>query len=107
MNIYAMGVMQLDFELRNPIRSTRLWELYRRFDDAEETVLLNRGDIFEYYYNYALIEEVAVVPSRGKYTIPKQQWYYADYYTKDKFSVVVSKVDVPKQFKNTFCWWVG
>jgi len=104
MKVYAMGVLQIDFNLRNPIRSTRLWSLYKRVNDAENTVLTNSGDIFEFYYNYALIEEVSVIPSRGKFTLPEQWWYHADY-SEDK--VIISKVDVPKPFKNTFCWWVG
>jgi len=104
MKIYAMGVMLLDFELRYVVRSTRLWALYKRFNDAEKTILTNSGDIFEFYYNYALIEEVSVIPSRGKFEFPKQWWYYADYSSGD---LIISKVDVPKPLENTFCWWVG
>lgn len=105
MKVYAVGVLLIDFNLRNPIKSTRLWSICKRFSDAEKTVLTSHGDIFEFYYNYALIEEISVFPSRGEWELPKQWWYYADYNSADK--LIVSKIDVPKPFENTFCWWVG
>jgi hypothetical protein len=105
MKVYALGVFQIDFELQSPIKSARLWNLYKRFSNAEKSILSNSGDLFEFYYNYALIEEITVIPSREKYTLPEQWWYHVDYSSAD--NVIISKIDVPKQFENTFCWWVG
>src|SRR4051812_3822448 len=55
---------------------SRTWGWYEKFEDAEEVILKNLTDIFEYSYNYACIEEVP----EGILTIAKVvQWYKADF----------------------------
>lgn len=59
--------------------------MYARFEQAERTILENRGDFFEYYYNYALIEETYVIdsqdpPKEGEHIFPPREWwFFADY----------------------------
>ena len=105
--IYAMGVLNVDFSARRYVKDQRLWQLYKKFEDAEQCVLSNNGDIFEQYYNYALIEEVKIIPlskkELQKLSVPKQWWYKADYHT----DVVISKIEVPEQFKHMCYWWIG
>jgi len=54
----------------------RTWGWFSKFEDAEDVVLNNITDIFEYSYNYACIEEV--VEGMGLENIVKQ-WYHAIY----------------------------
>lgn len=117
MKVYAVGVIQADMS-ENPrifINNQRLWYLYSKFEDAEKCVLENHSDIFEYYYNYAVIEEVYIhdytnPPKEGEATyIPKQFWYFADFNAKKDGDTLplISKVDIPKCMENTCCLWVG
>src|SRR5437868_15463194 len=85
--VYAVGVMQLDTSenAKRPKKSERLWHLFANLEEAQECVLQNRGDLFEYYYNYALIEETYVIdktdpPQEGEFAgLPREWWYHADY----------------------------
>lgn len=52
--------------------STRTVAWYNTFDNAEETVVCNNGDIRETCYQYAVIEEM----EEGLYPISKQRWFY-------------------------------
>ena len=44
----------------------------KTFEEAEEIVLNNQGDIFEYMYDYAIIEEV----EEGLYPFSFTRWLY-------------------------------
>lgn len=111
--VYALGALKINFNSLKNVQSHRLWALYSDFDIAEKAVLENRGDLFEDYYNYALIEEVCVLPKKDEWFDfpPKQWWYKVEYNinaesdTESKPSVF--KIDVPKEFENVCYWWVG
>jgi len=116
--IYAVGVMQLDSpDSKNyPIKRTRLWHLFANFDEAEQCVLQNRGDIFERYYNFALIEETYVIdkndpPLEGQFSgMPREWWYYADFANPkdgDPNEPTVSLCEKPKSLDRTVYFWVG
>lgn len=98
--IYVIWVVQLNEEGLNINRHTiqRTWGWFSKFEDAEDIVLNNKGDIFEFYYNYACIEEV----EEGLYTSHKViGWYQANYIDSDKnvFKMElenVEKVEAPK-----------
>ncbi|CAM6006392.1 unnamed protein product [Sphagnum balticum] len=87
--VYAIGTMLIDLSEKSNkrINSKRLWFLYHDFDQAEKVVLENVGDIFEYYYNVALIEEIGVIdendpPQPGQEHLwgrPRSWWYRAEY----------------------------
>lgn len=111
--------MQLDLSRNDKWptdRSERLWFFYANFEDAERCVLENKGDIFEYYYNVALIEEHYVhdpndrPPSNFNGLIARQWWYKVDYIQKEDGSLsdmVISKIDAPRIFKNIINFWAG
>jgi hypothetical protein len=115
--VYAVGVIQADLS-ENPrrfIKDQRLWFLYSKFEDAEKCVLENHSDIFEYYYNFAVIEEVYVIdPSsprkkdEGNY-VPKQWWYKADFSAgrEGDHHPVITSVEQPKCMENICCIWIG
>jgi hypothetical protein len=85
--VYALGVLQIDTnpDARRTIKEERLWHLFASFEEAEQAMLSNSGDLFEYYYNYGLIEEIYVIdstdkPEPGEIAWPPQEWwYFADY----------------------------
>ncbi len=100
MNEYSIAVY------REKSNSTRVWYLCSDFETAEKIVLNNESDIFEYYYDYAIIEEIEVVV-KGKACTnkePKQWWYKAEY--KDG-NVTVEKCLVLDRHKNICNWSIG
>jgi hypothetical protein len=119
--VYAIGTMLIDLSEKsaNRIKSRRLWTLYQDFDEAEKVVLENAGDIFEYYYNVALIEEIGIIdkndpPQPGQEHLwgpPRQWWYRAEYTTsadgEQSRNPVITKMEVPENFKNVCYFWVG
>jgi len=123
MQVYALGVMQIEYDHRSKdedppsfiIKTERLWGLYSSFELAEDAILNNRGDLFEYYYNLGLIEEVTVLGNDTQYisTFPKNRWWYLAEYEKNlngPFGLSepkISKIDCPDFFKNIFNFWVG
>jgi len=119
--VYTVGVMQVDLSddpNKFPIRKAeRLWFFYTRFEDAEKCVLENQTDIFEYYYNIALIEEHYVrdpadPPLPGTDILcAKQWWYLATYKEDDELdsgpNPTVTAIDQPVGFKNIVNFWAG
>lgn len=117
MKIYSVGVIKADTSenARSFIKDQRLWYLYSKFEDAEKCVLENHSDIFEYYYNYAVIEETYVhdytnpPEAVDTYYLPKQHWYFADFSSEGNRSPypLITKVETPKCMENICCIWVG
>lgn len=119
--VYAVGVLQIDLSenARRIIKEDRLWHLFAKFEDAEEAVLKNSGDIFEYYYNFALIEETYVIdptdpPKPGEFGgFPKEWWYHADYTVNPPDEKTgwrepfIQAVEKPKCLDKTVYFWVG
>jgi hypothetical protein len=119
--VYAIGTMLIDLseKSKNRIKSQRLWTLYHDFDEAEKVVLENGGDIFEYYYNVALIEEIGIIdkndpPQPGQEHLwgpPRQWWYRAEYSTDENSrqsrDPAVSRMEIPENLKNVCYFWVG
>ncbi len=71
--IFVISVINYE---KDRIKDDRTWGWFHTFKDAENIVLNNSGDIFEVYYNYAVIEEV----EPGFYHVNKVRgWYKADY----------------------------
>jgi hypothetical protein len=115
MKVYAVGVIHADLS-ENPrrfIKDSRLWYLFADFQSAEKCVLENQSDIFEYYYNLALIEEIGVIPSqksKDKGTwgyIPPQWWYRIVYNDDPDGAPTIEKIPTPKCMENVACFWVG
>jgi hypothetical protein len=119
--VYAVGVFQLDTspDARRTIKDQRLWHLFAKLEEAEKCVLENRGDLFEYYYNYALIEEIYVIDSEDKPEpgefggFPKEWWFVADY-TQNPADPktgwrepVIFACDKPACLEKTVYFWVG
>jgi hypothetical protein len=121
--VYAVGVMQADLSDNSGnspgqiIKASRLWFFFARFEDAEECVLQNQTDIFEYYYNVALIEEHYVYDPHDpegatqKWNTPTQWWYEAIYPVvntgKDDVGPQIRKMENPKIFEHIYCFWAG
>jgi hypothetical protein len=114
--VYAVGVFQLDTSenARRPKKSERLWHLFANLEEAQEAVLKNRGDLFEYYYNYALIEEVYVIdkndqPKAGEFAgFPREWWYFADFSQMDEDkNPKITEVSKPECFAQVVYFWVG
>jgi hypothetical protein len=109
--IYAVGTLKADLTpgAKNFIIDQRLWFLSSSFELAQKSVLENEGDIFESYYNLALIEEVSVQGVTSLPFIVSPQWWY-----KASFDVVtpldpISIVSIPKPqcVENVYSFWVG
>jgi hypothetical protein len=123
MKVYALGVMQLEYDHRTKegdppsffTKDQRLWSLYGSFEKAEEAMLNNYGDLFEYSYNLGLIEEVYVygTPDDDASCINENRWWYLAEYTPDpsapfgKTGPKVSKIECPEFFQRTVNFWVG
>jgi hypothetical protein len=121
--VYAVGVMQVDLTddpAKFPIRKAeRLWFFYANFEDAEKCVLENQTDIFEYYYNIALIEEHYVHDPKdpaspdADIVCAKQWWYLATYKEEDADELEVASnptitaIDQPKGFEHVVNFWAG
>lgn len=116
--VYALGVMQIDTSpnANRTIKSDHLAGLYAHFEEAERAVLENRGDMFEYYYNYALIEETYVIdpidpPKEGEHLdTPREWWYFADHSKSSEdndFNPEISACQKPKCLENLVYFWIG
>lgn len=119
--VYVVGVMQVDLsnETFSAKKAERLWHLFARFEDAQKCVLENHTDIFEYYYNIALIEEHYVYdpddppPPLHDIMCAKQWWYRAEYTTDyesnsmNPMNPVVKEAEQPKCFHGIVNFWVG
>ena len=81
----------------------RVWGWFDKFEDAEKIVLNNETDIFEYYYNYACIEEVPM----GVITVAKVIQWYKSGFDSDSGVVSVGKVDPPPFAENTVNFTIG
>jgi hypothetical protein len=85
-------------------KGDRCWGWLPTFEEAEDTVLENVGDIFECYYDYAVIEEC--LP--GWYHSHKQMgWYKAIFDTSKKPYPQVIKIERPKEYDGVFNFGVG
>lgn len=113
-HIYAVGVLQLKEQtIRGPlIADQRLWHLFASLEEAQECVLQNQGDLFEYYYNYALIEEVYVFDKTDHYRessgLPQEWWYHADFSKMDENkNPTITAVEKPAVLEKMVYFWVG
>ena len=53
-------------------RSSRTWGWFGTFEDAVEVIEKNISDIWECFYEYAMIDEVP----EGICTFPRQEWWW-------------------------------
>lgn len=61
-------------------RASRVWGYETSFEEAERKVLENYSDLFEFYFEYAVIERVEVgIPAWGDEETRIQGWYKAEY----------------------------
>ena len=112
--VYATGVLKIQEVSKEDysIKSDHLCVLYGRFEDAEKAILENKGDMFEHYYNYALIEETWVidhsVPSDGtkENWFPPQEWWYKASYDEEG-ECHVEKCDKPESLDRVVYFWTG
>lgn len=83
----------------------RVWGWYRTIKDCEFAIENNVGDLFEYYYNYACIEEVQA----GIWAETKViQWYKATYTKQNtEQGPDIVKCDPPPYAKNACNFTMG
>jgi len=111
--VYAVGVMRIDLTETYPLgKSQRLWHFFAHFEDAEKCVLENWGDMFENYYNVALIEEHFVYDPQDiadSLVVGKQWWYQATYeeYERDADRIYISKIEPPASLQGIINFWAG
>jgi len=116
--VYAVGCLQIDEtpNAKRTIKEDQLWHLFAKFEDAEECVLGNSGDLFECNFNYALIEETYVInpsdpPKEDELlTMPREWWYFADHSKGNEenlFEPEISACEKPKCLKNCVYFWIG
>jgi hypothetical protein len=109
--IYAVGVISFKND-HSVLNDNRLWSLFKNFESAEKCVLENQGDIFECYYDRALIEEVPVIEDNDNSElydiIPKQYWYEADFSDPDGVNYpIIKKIPAPLHANCMKRFWVG
>ena len=111
--VYALGVLKIQ-EINKEdysIKSDHLCSLYARFEDAEKAVLESKGDMFENYYNYALIEETWVIDhsvpfdKNENWFPPKEFWYKATF--DEENEIHVEKCDKPDSLDRVVYFWTG
>lgn len=115
--VYAVGCMQIDTAENavKDLKSQRLWGLFASLEAAQQYVIENRGDIFERYYNYALIEELHLwdTPSDDgeHHYVPKEWWFHATFPNAndqdDWNHAEVTPCDKPKCLDRIVCFWAG
>lgn len=110
MKIYAVGCLKIK---EGEIQSSRLWWLFSSFERAEDSILSNDFDIFEHYYNYALIEEVQVVDlyseeekNDASPLHHKEFWYRGTYDKVDVNTVHVESTEKPEFLSGTCNFFV-
>lgn len=89
--IYLVAVIIIDNE---SIKHSRTWGWYSNFEDAEKAVLENHTDIFEYSYEYAVIEKMP----EGVCAVAEDSWWYKASYENDEIQIY--KVQPPDGFEN-------
>ena len=111
--VYAVGTLQIREVNKEDysIKSDHLCALYARFEDAEKAVLENRGDIFENYYNYALIEETWVIDhsvpnEEAKNWFPPKEWWYKASWD-DEGEITIEKTTKPESLDRVVFFWTG
>jgi hypothetical protein len=111
--VYAVGVMQIDLTKPHPLsKSQRLRHFFAHFEDAERCVLQNLGDMFENYYNIALIEEHWVYDPQDivdPLIVAQQWWYQAQFFenSQDPDDIYISKIDPPATLQGICNYWAG
>ena len=79
--IYTVTVMR-EADIKDPRsfpKTSRVWGFEMSLEEADRVVLSNQSDLFEFYYQYAVIEEVpAGVPAWGDG--PLRTWWYKGTY---------------------------
>lgn len=95
--IYAVGVVK---EIPNKTEDFLQIRLFSKFENAEKSIMKNEGDLFEYYYDYAIIEESFICDEgEDSYNTPNTWWYKMDYKNN-----IVSSCDKPSKFENIVCF---
>lgn len=107
-SVFAVGVIKANLSESSDrfVLDSRLWYLFSSFEHAERCVLENETDIFENYYNLALIEEISILDKKPIWQAPKQWWYRAQY-VDDYSTCSVEQIDAPQRAENVVCFWVG
>lgn len=101
--IFTITVISSKDRAKNISASRRTWGFYFAFSDAEEVVFENQTDIFEHYYDHAVIEEF----EEGTLSLGKKvQWYKANY-PGDGQPPKITKIKEPKMFKGTCNFAMG
>lgn len=90
MNIYIITLFKIESGI---VRHERTLGWLENFEEAEECVLSNYGDMYEYgEYNVALIEKM---PS-GLYMKPREEfWYAVDKYG-EQYNPITQGFDIPE-----------
>lgn len=86
-------------------RGFRVWGYEQTFKEAERKVLANHSDLFEYYYRYAVIEQV--MPGVPAWDHPKGRtaWYSADY--DETGALTVTPCECPEGYQEHRCFSMG
>jgi hypothetical protein len=90
--IFVITVIDSKELEKNIDNACRPWGFYFKFSDAEEVVLENQSDIFEFKYDLAVIEEY----SEGWFFLPKETWYKANFIKSRK-----KNLDLAARFRET------
>ena len=81
-------------------RSNRVWGWFENFEDAVEIIENNISDIWEYCYEYAMIEEVPA----GLYSFPRQEWWWKWEGGETGKYIPTTR---PEDFEQTVCMSIG
>ncbi len=85
-------------------RVKRCWGWFRNRSDAVACVKTNDGDIFEEFYQYAVIEEM----TEGSMADLLREWWYRAYFdTEDAFRPRVVRIKKPKALEYTILFSMG
>jgi len=98
--IYAVGVVKLKEKWSNRDNCSMAF-LFSNFKNAEDAILNNTFDLFERYYDYAIIEKQYILDegSDEKSDINRCLWYKPEW-NDDGEVISVSQVETPENYKN-------
>ena len=104
MYIYTITTFEKFDEKYGYPSNSRCVGYYKTFEDADKIVRKNCGDIFEWFYNYVVIEKVEV----GLYPVCMERWFYSVNYENEYYKNATFKpIDEPKSVKHIINFAIG
>ena len=101
--VYSVVTVRVPLDEKEPT-SSRLVGLFVEKEDAREIIRNNMGDIFEYYYRYAVIEQVELNRLYPVDTTEPPEWYIWEGSVENSDEGRYVPCAIPEKFHNVIGW---